>query len=138
MFASTDRLAKLPRLRNDDLFRALVASMWIGNVMLLILNYPLTGIWIRLPTVPCKWLFPAIVLFCTIGVYCLSNSTSEVLSLAFFIFFGYAARRLRFEGAPLMLGFILGGDMEEYLRRSLTLSGGRRGRGIDSLDILSP
>lgn len=126
MFASTDRLAKLPRLRNDDLFRALVASMWIG-------------IRIRLLTVPCKWLFPAIVLLCTIGVHCLSNSAFAVLLRACFIFFGYAARsRLRFEGAPLMLGFILGGDMEEYLRRSLTLSGGRRGRGIDSLDILSP
>ncbi|WP_296558965.1 tripartite tricarboxylate transporter permease [Pigmentiphaga sp.] len=125
MFASTDRLAKLPRLRNDDLFRALVASMWIG-------------IRIRLLTVPCKWLFPSIVLLCTIGVHCLSNSAFAVLLRACFIFFGYAARRLRFEGAPLMLGFILGGDMEEYLRRSLTLSGGRRGRGIDSLDILSP
>lgn len=123
MFASTDRLAKLPRLRNDDLFRALVASMWIG-------------IRIRLLTVPCKWLFPAIVLLCTIGVHCLSNRAFAVLLRACFIFFGYAARRLRFEGAPLMLGFILGGDMEEYLRRSLTLSDGRRGRGIDSLDIL--
>ncbi|OVZ60171.1 hypothetical protein CDO46_22520 [Pigmentiphaga sp. NML030171] len=110
--------------RNADLFWALVASMWIGNFMLLILNYPLIGIWIRLLTVPYKWLFPAIVLFCTIGVYCISNSAFAVLLLAFFIFFGYAARRLQFEGAPLMLGFILGGDMEEYLRRSLTLSGG--------------
>ncbi|WP_299451141.1 tripartite tricarboxylate transporter permease [uncultured Pigmentiphaga sp.] len=110
--------------RNADLFWALVASMWIGNLMLLVLNYPLIGIWIRLLAIPYKWLFPAIVLFCTIGVYCISNSSFSILLLAFFILFGYAAKRLQFEGAPLMLGLILGANMEEYLRRSLTLSGG--------------
>lgn len=110
--------------RNPDLFWALIASMWIGNLILLILNYPLIGIWIRLLAIPYKWLFPAIVLFCTVGIYCITNSPFPVLLLAFFIFFGYAARRYAFEGAPLMLGFILGSDMEEYLRRALTLSGG--------------
>src|SRR5690606_16401221 len=71
--------------RNADLFWALVASMWIGNLMLLVLNYPLIGIWIRLLAIPYKWLFPAIVLFCTIGVYCISNSSFSILLLAFFI-----------------------------------------------------
>lgn len=110
--------------RNADLFWALIASMWIGNLMLLILNYPLIGIWVRLLSVPYRWLFPSIALFCAVGVYCISNSPFPVLLLAFFIFFGYAARRYGFEGAPLMLGFVLGADMEEYLRRTLTLSGG--------------
>ena len=110
--------------RNADLFWALVASMWLGNLMLLILNFPLIGVWVRLLSIPYKWLFPAIVLFCTVGVYCISNSEFSVYMLAFFIFFGYAARRLGFEGAPLLLGFILGPQMEENLRRALTLSDG--------------
>lgn len=110
--------------RNPDLFWALVASMWIGNLLLLILNFPLIGIWVRLLRIPYRWLFPGIVLFCTVGVYCIASNPFSVLMLAFFIFFGYAARRYAFEGAPLMLGFVLGSEMEEFLRRALTVSGG--------------
>ncbi|MCU5772489.1 tripartite tricarboxylate transporter permease [Erwiniaceae bacterium BAC15a-03b] len=110
---------------HGDLFWTLVASMWIGNLFLLVLNFPLINIWVKLLTIPYKWIFPAIVLFCTVGIYSIASSSFSVWLLAGFIFFGYAARRLGFEGAPLLLGFILGSQMEEYLRRALTLSGGQ-------------
>lgn len=109
---------------NPQLFWGLIASMWVGNAMLVILNLPLIGIWIKLLTVPYKFLFPAITLFCCIGVYTLNNNTFDVFLTAAFALIGYAFHKLSCEGAPLLLGFILGPMMEENLRRALLLSRG--------------
>ena len=110
--------------RDPALFWGLVASMWIGNLMLVVLNLPLIRIWIKLLTVRYQYLFPAIVLFCAIGVYTLNNNTFDVWMLAVFGFAGYLFFKLGCECAPLLLGFILGPMMEEYLRRALLLSQG--------------
>ncbi|MEO8311128.1 MAG: tripartite tricarboxylate transporter permease [Caldimonas sp.] len=109
---------------NPQLFWGLIASMWVGNAMLVILNLPLIGMWIKLLTVPYRFLFPAITLFCCIGVYSLSNSTFDVYLTAIFALVGYAFYKLSVEPAPLLLGFILGPMMEENLRRALLLSRG--------------
>ena len=109
---------------NPQLFWGLIASMWVGNAMLVILNLPLIGMWIKLLTVPYRFLFPAITLFCCIGVYTLSNSTFDVYLTALFAFIGYVFYKLGCEPAPLLLGFILGPMMEENLRRALLLSRG--------------
>jgi len=109
---------------NPELFWGLIASMWIGNAMLIVLNLPLIGIWIKLLTVPYRWLFPAIVLFCAIGVYTTNNNTFDIWLVALFGFIGYMFNKLGMEPAPLLLGFILGPMMEENLRRALLLSRG--------------
>ncbi|TFY98233.1 tripartite tricarboxylate transporter permease [Ramlibacter humi] len=109
---------------NPQLFWGLIASMWVGNLMLVILNLPMIGIWIKLLTVPYRWLFPAIVLFCAIGVYSTNNNTFDVWMVAIFGFIGYLFIKLGCEPAPLLLGFILGPMMEENLRRALLLSRG--------------
>ncbi|AKJ30513.1 tripartite tricarboxylate transporter permease [Caldimonas brevitalea] len=109
---------------NPDLFWGLIASMWIGNAMLVILNLPLIGIWIKLLTVPYRFLFPAILVFCTIGLYTLNNNNFHVYLAALFGLVGYIFYKLGCEPAPLLLGFILGPMMEEHLRRSLLLSRG--------------
>jgi len=109
---------------NPELFWGLIASMWIGNAMLIILNLPLIGIWIKLLSVPYRWLFPSIVLFCAIGVYSTNNSTFDIWMVGIFGFIGYLFIKLGAEPAPLLLGFILGPMMEEYLRRALLLSRG--------------
>jgi putative tricarboxylic transport membrane protein len=109
---------------NPELFWGLIASMWIGNLMLIVLNLPLIGIWIKLLTVPYRWLFPAIVLFCAIGVYSTNNNTWDIWMVAIFGVIGYGFIKLGVEPAPLLLGFILGPMMEENLRRALLLSRG--------------
>jgi TctA family transporter len=109
---------------NPDLFWGLIASMWIGNAMLIILNLPLIGIWIKLLTVPYKWLYPAIVLFCAIGVYSTNNNNFDIWMVALFGLIGYIFIKLGCEPAPLLLGLILGPMMEEYLRRALLISRG--------------
>ena len=109
---------------NPELFWGLIASMWIGNLMLVILNLPLIGIWIKLLSVPYRLLFPAIVLFCAIGVYSTNNNTFDIWLVALFGFVGYIFMKLGCEPAPLLLGFILGPMMEENLRRALLLSRG--------------
>lgn len=109
---------------NPDLFWGLIASMWIGNAMLIILNLPLIGIWIKLLTVPYKWLYPAIVLFCAIGVYSTNNNSFDIWMVALFGLIGYIFIKLGCEPAPLLLGLILGPMMEEYLRRALLISRG--------------
>lgn len=109
---------------NPQLFWGLIASMWIGNLMLVILNLPLIGMWIKLLTVPYRWLFPSIVLFCAIGVYSTNNNTWDIWMVAIFGVIGYAFIKLGCEPAPLLLGFILGPMMEENLRRALLLSRG--------------
>jgi len=110
--------------RNPDLFWGMIASMWIGNAMLLVINLPLIGVWVRLLRVPYRMLFPAILLFCCIGAYTINNSAFGVWLMAVFGFLGYALWKLGFEAAPLLLGFVLGPMMEENLRRSLLLSFG--------------
>jgi len=109
---------------NPELFWGLIASMWIGNLMLIILNLPLIGMWIKLLTVPYRWLFPAIVLFCAIGVYSTNNNTFDIWLVGAFGVVGYIWAKLSVEPAPLLLGFILGPMMEENLRRALLLSRG--------------
>jgi len=109
---------------NPQLFWGLIASMWVGNLMLVILNLPLIGIWIKLLTVPYRFLFPAITIFCCIGTYTLNNNTWDVYLTAVFAVVGYVFYKLSCEGAPLLLGFILGPMMEENLRRALLLSRG--------------
>jgi putative tricarboxylic transport membrane protein len=109
---------------NPELFWGLIASMWIGNLMLIVLNLPLIGIWIKLLSVPYRWLFPAIVLFCAVGVYSTNNNTWDVWMVAMFGVIGYGFIKLGVEPAPLLLGLILGPMMEENLRRALLLSRG--------------
>lgn len=109
---------------NPELFWGLIASMWIGNLMLIVLNLPLIGIWIKLLSVPYHFLFPSIVLFCAIGVYSTNNNTFDIWLVAGFGFIGYMFNKLGVEAAPLLLGFILGPMMEENLRRALLLSRG--------------
>ncbi len=109
---------------NPDLFWGLIASMWIGNAMLIILNLPLIGVWIKLLTVPYRFLFPAIVLFCAVGVYSTNNNTFDVWMVGWFGIIGYTFIKLGMEPAPLLLGLILGPMMEENLRRALLLSRG--------------
>jgi TctA family transporter len=104
------------------LFWGLVASMWIGNFFLVVLNLPLIGMWVRMIMVPYRMLYPAILIFCAIGVFSLSNTTFDVYLMVIFGFFGYICTKIDAEPAPMLLGFILGPMMEEYLRRSLLLS----------------
>ena len=109
---------------NPELFWGLIASMWIGNLMLVILNLPLIGIWIKLLSVPYRWLYPSIVLFCAIGVYSTNNNTFDIWMVGLFGVIGYLFIKLGAEPAPLLLGFILRPLMDEYLRRALLLSRG--------------
>ena len=107
-----------------ELFWGMIASMWVGNLMLVILNLPLIGIWVRLLSVQYRLLYPAILLFCCIGVYSINNSNFDILITSLFGLFGYIAVKLECEPAPLILGFILGPMMEENLRRAMLLSRG--------------
>jgi putative tricarboxylic transport membrane protein len=110
--------------KRPDLFWGMVASMWIGNAMLLLINLPLIGIWVRLLSVPYRLLYPAILLFCVIGVYSINTNVAQLVLTAVFAVFGYILLRFGCEPAPLVLGFILGPLMEENLRRSLVISRG--------------
>ena len=107
-----------------ELFWGLVASMWLGNLMLVVLNLPLVGIWAKLLTMPYRLLYPAILLICAIGVYSINNSALDVLVASVFGLVGYLLYRLHCEPAPLLLGFILGPLIEENLRRALLISHG--------------
>jgi TctA family transporter len=109
---------------NPDLFWGLIASMWVGNLMLVVLNLPLIGIWVKLLTVKYRLLFPAILAICCIGVYTVSNQSFLVSVMALFGALGYLFVKLDFELAPLLLGFILGPMFEENLRRAMTISHG--------------
>ncbi len=109
---------------NPGLFWGLIASMWVGNLMLVVLNLPLIGMWIKLLTVPYRLLYPAILLFCSIGVFTINNTNFDVMQTAAFGLVGVLFVKLEFEPAPLLLGFVLGPMMEENLRRALLLSRG--------------
>jgi TctA family transporter len=119
-------IAPGPQVMNEkpQLFWGLIASMWIGNAFLVILNLPLIGIWIKLLTVPYRYLFPSILTFMAIGVFSLSNNPFDVLIMAIFGVLGYVCVKLECEPAPMILGFILGPLMEENLRRAMLLSRG--------------
>jgi len=110
--------------KNPELFWGMVASMWVGNLMLVIINLPLIGLWVKLLQVPYRMMFPAIMIFCCIGIYSINNSTSDVLFTAFFGLVGYTLLKFSFEPAPMLLGFVLGKLMEEKLRQALILSRG--------------
>ncbi|PQO23336.1 hypothetical protein C2I36_08320 [Rhodobacteraceae bacterium WD3A24] len=124
-----------PRLMTDnaDLFWAVVASFWIGNVFLLVLNIPLVTIWVRLLRIPYRFLFPAIICFICVGVYSVSLNPVDIFIVLAVGLLGYAMRLTGFEAAPLLMGFILGPLMEEYLRRALLL-----GRGDFRVFLESP
>ncbi len=107
-----------------QLFWGMIASMWVGNLMLVVLNLPMIGLWIKLLTVPYRLLYPAILLFCCIGVYSINNSGYDVILTCLFGVLGYFCTKLECEPAPLILGFILGPMMEENLRRAMLLSRG--------------
>lgn len=115
-----------PRIMQSepDLFWGMVASMWVGNAMLLVLNLPMVGVWVRLLKIPYRLFYPAIVLFSCVGIYSVSNNPFDLFLAALFALLGYTLAMLRFELAPLLLGFILGPMMEENLRRALIISRG--------------
>ncbi|MFC7517255.1 tripartite tricarboxylate transporter permease [Herbaspirillum sp. GCM10030257] len=104
------------------LFWGIIASMWIGNFFLIVLNLPMIGLWVRMIMVPYHFLYPGILVFCAIGVFSLNNSEFDVFVMAGFGLFGYICAKLEMEAAPMMLAFIIGPMMEEYLRRALLLS----------------
>ena len=109
---------------NPALFWGLIASMWIGNVMLILLNLPLIGIWVKLLKIPYRFMYPAILVFCCIGVYTVNNTVFDVYVTAAFGLIGYLFFKLGCEPPPLLLGFVLGPMMEENFRRALLLSRG--------------
>lgn len=106
------------------LFWGLIASMWIGNLMLLVINLPLIGVWVRLLQVPYRLLFPAILLFCCVGVYSVNNRGFDVALVIIFGLLGYLFRKAKCEPGPLLLGFVLGPLLETNLRRALLISQG--------------
>jgi TctA family transporter len=110
--------------KNPSLFWGLIVSMWVGNLMLLILNLPLVGLWVKLLTIPYRYLFPAIMVFCSIGVYSINSGTFEVYEAAVFCVFGYVLVKLQLPAAPLLLGLVLGPAIEENFRRAMVLSRG--------------
>ena len=107
-----------------ELFWGLVASMWIGNLLLLFLNIPLVGLWVKLITVPYRFLYPSIIVFCCVGAYTVNNNAFDILVMAAAGLLGYLLVLFRCEPAPMVLGFILGPLMEENLRRTLLISRG--------------
>jgi putative tricarboxylic transport membrane protein len=110
--------------KQPDLFWGLVASMWLGNLMLVIINLPLVGLWVRLLRVPYRLLFPMILVFCCIGIYTLNNTPFDVVMTGLFGLLGYWFIKHDFEPAPMLLGFVLGPLMEENLRRAMLLARG--------------
>ncbi|KAA0594852.1 TctA family transporter [Azospirillum lipoferum] len=119
--------------KEPTLFWGMIASMWVGNLMLVLLNLPLVGLWVRMLKIPYHLLFPAIIAFCCIGAFSAGNSTFDVFVMALFGAFGYCLIKLDFEPAPLLLGFVLGPMLEENLRRAMLLS-----RGSPSVFVTHP
>jgi putative tricarboxylic transport membrane protein len=109
---------------NPDIFWGTIASMYIGNIMLLILNLPLIGVWVKILKIPYPILFPLILLFCLIGAYSLNNNPAEIGLMLFFGLLGYLMKKFKFDGAPLVLAMVLGPLMDQSLRQSLLMSGG--------------
>jgi putative tricarboxylic transport membrane protein len=118
---------------NPGLFWGLIVSMWIGNVILVVLNLPLVGLWVKLLTIPYRFLYPAILMFCCIGIFSLKNDTFELYQAALMCVAGYAILQLKLPPAPLLLGLVLGPQVEENFRRAMLLS-----RGDATVFITSP
>jgi len=110
--------------KQPELFWGMIASMWIGNLMLVIINLPLVGVWVTLLRVPYRLLFPSIIVFCCIGIYSINNSPTDVMISAMFGIVGYWLIKHDFEAAPMLLGFVLGPLMEENLRRAMLIARG--------------
>ena len=110
--------------KNPTLFWGMIASMWVGNLMLLVINLPLVGLWVRLLKVPYRLMFPAILMFCCIGIYSINSLPTDVMFIGFFGLVCYTLMKFGFEPAPMLLGFVLGKLMEENLRRALIISRG--------------
>ncbi len=110
--------------QRPELFWGLIASMWIGNLMLVVLNLPMIGLWVKLLQVPYRLLFPAIMAFSAIGIYSVNGSSFEIYLTALFGVFGFVCIRLGFPMAPMLLGYVLGPMMEENLRRAMLMAGG--------------
>jgi putative tricarboxylic transport membrane protein len=110
--------------KQPELVWGMIASMWIGNLMLIIINLPLVGIWVRLLRVPYRLMYPSIVIFCAIGIYSINNAPVDVVLAGAFGLLGYWLIKHDFEPAPLLLGMVLGPLMEENLRRALLISRG--------------
>jgi putative tricarboxylic transport membrane protein len=110
--------------KNPTLFWGMIASMWIGNLMLLVINLPLIGLWVKFLAVPYRLMYPAILVFSCIGIYSVRNAPEDVVFTAAFAIVGYALIKLGFEPAPLLLGYVLGRLMEENLRRALSIARG--------------
>lgn len=109
---------------NPSLFWGLIASMWIGNLILVLLNLPMVGLWVKLLTIPYRLLYPAILMFCCIGIYSLKNDTFELYQAALMCVAGYVMLQLKLPAAPLLLGLVLGPQVEENFRRAMLLSRG--------------
>src|SRR5215475_3547124 len=110
--------------KQPDLFWGMIASMWVGNLMLVVINLPLVGVWVSLLRVPYRLLYPSIIVFCCIGIYSINNSPTDVVIAAVFGVIGYLLVKHEFEPAPLILGFVLGPLMEENLRRAMLIARG--------------
>jgi TctA family transporter len=110
--------------KQPALFWGLIVSMWLGNLMLVVLNLPMVGLWVRVLSIPYRILYPAIILFCCIGVYTVANNTFDVFIAVLFGLAGYILAKIGCEPAPMLLGFVLGPMMEEYFRRALLISRG--------------
>lgn len=117
---------------HPDLFWGLIASFWIGNLLLVVLNVPLIAIWVRMLLIPYRFLFPSALFFIGIGVYSANNSTFEVLEVVVFGLVGALLISLRFPVASILLGFVLGPILEENLRRALVISRGNLSTFVDS------
>jgi len=110
--------------QSPDVFWGVIISMYLGNIMLVILNLPLIGVWVQIVKIPYRILFPLIVVFCVVGAYSINNSLVDVAIMVFFGIVGYMMRKFRYEGAPLVLAYVLGPMMEKNLRQSLIISDG--------------
>jgi putative tricarboxylic transport membrane protein len=110
--------------KQPDLFWGMITSMWLGNLMLIVINLPMVGMWVKLLQVPYRLLFPAILIFCAIGVYSINNSPVDCILTAAFGIVGYWLVKHDFEPAPMLLGFVLGPLMEENLRRAMLIARG--------------
>ena len=119
--------------RAPDVFWGTIVSMYIGNAMLLVLNLPLIGLWVKVLKVPYYLLYPLIILFCMIGSYTIGNNTGDVLLMLFFGVVGYLMKKFQYDAPPLILALVLGGELESSLRQSLMLS-----RGSFSIFVTRP
>lgn len=124
-----------PNVINEQpaLFWGIIASMWIGNLLLVVLNLPLVGLWVKMLSIPYRVLFPAIVLFACIGTFSINQNIYDIYAIAFFGIVGYLLIRFGCEPAPLLLGFVLGPLLEEHLRRAMIIS-----RGDPSIFVTRP